>query len=184
LRAQSRAWFYAAPVSRRISPVGTIEQGADLDFRARIRNPQDLAAGLLFVAVGVATIVGASDYPLGTIRSIGPGYYPILLGIALTLLGGAIGFNGLTFAAEHGAEDDGGFAVRPLVMVVGAVAAFGLLVRPYGLAAAIVALIGISSLAGRGFGVIRVLLLCVGMVALSWLVFIFLLGLNMSMWPR
>ena len=57
-------------------------------LRARIRNPRDFLAGLLFIAIGVATVIGASDYPLGTIRNIGPGYYPILLGIALALLGG------------------------------------------------------------------------------------------------
>ena len=51
--------------------------------------------GFLFVAIGVATVIGAADYPLGTIRNIGPGYYPILLGIALALLGGAIAFKGL-----------------------------------------------------------------------------------------
>ena len=56
--------------------------------------------------------------------------------------------------------------------------------RPFGLGAAIVALIVISSFAGRDFSIVRVVLLCIGMVALSWFVFIYLLGLSMSMWPR
>lgn len=151
-------------------------------LRARIGNPRDVLAGLLFIAIGIATVIGASDYPLGTIRNIGPGYYPILLGIALALLGGAIALKGLKVSTEP--PDEHGFALRPLIMVVVAVVAFGLLVRPFGLGAAIVALIVISSFAGRDFSIVRVALLCIGMAVLSWFVFIYLLGLSMSMWPR
>jgi hypothetical protein len=150
---------------------------------ARIASPRDFIAGLLFAAIGVATAVGASDYPLGTIRNIGPGYYPILIGIALVLLGGAIALKALKAGGEE-APVDGGFALRPLIMVIAAVVAFGFLVRPFGLAAAIVALIVLSSFAGRGFSLLRVVLLSVGMVALAWFVFIYLLGLTMNMWPR
>ena len=150
--------------------------------RTYIGNPRDCLAGLLFIAVGLATVVGASDYPLGTIRNIGPGYYPILLGVALLLLGGGIVFSAFKVSEQRDAEE--GIAIRPLIMVIAAVVAFGLLVRPFGLGPAIVALIVISSLAGRDFSIVRVVLLCIGMVVLSWLVFIYLLGLSMSMWPR
>jgi Tripartite tricarboxylate transporter TctB family len=153
--------------------------------RARIGNPRDVLAGLLFIAIGVATAIGASDYPLGTIRNIGPGYYPILIGIALALLGAAITVQGVKSAPDPApAADDGSFALRPLIFVIAAVVTFGLLVRPFGLAAAIVALVVISSFAGRDISVLRIVLLCIGMVAASWLVFIYLLGLNMSLWPR
>jgi hypothetical protein len=151
-------------------------------LRARISNPQDFLAGLLFIVIGLATAVGASGYPLGTIRNIGPGYFPIMLGVILVLLGGGVAFKSLKGSEEQ--PPDEGFALRPLLMVVLAVVAFGVLVRPFGLAVAIVALIGISSLAGRDFSIVRVVLLCAGMVALSWLVFVYLLGLSMSMWPR
>jgi len=152
---------------------------------ARIGNSRDFVAGLVFIAIGIAALIGASEYPLGTVRSIGPGYYPILVGIALALLGAAIAFKGLKpSTGPESTPDEGGLALRPLVFVVAAVVAFGLLVRPFGLAAAIVALIVISSLAGRDFNIVRVTLLCIGMTVLAWLVFIYVLGLNMSMWPR
>jgi len=168
-----------------ISSCATLGISAAVKLRARIGNPRDLLAGLLFVAIGLATAIGASDYPLGTIRNIGPGYYPILLGVALVLLGGAIANKSLKISeASEDKADDEGVALRPLVMVIVAVIAFGVLVRPFGLGVAIIALIGLSSLAGRDFSIIRVVLLCIGMVALSWLVFVYLLGLSMSMWPR
>jgi hypothetical protein len=173
-----------------MSPDASPDEAADARAqpgRARlwIGNPRDFLAGLLFIAIGVATAIGASDYPLGTIRNIGAGYYPILIGIVLALLGAAIAFQGLKSASDSTpAAEDGGFALRPLIFVIAAVVTFGFLVRPFGLAAAIVALIVISSFAGRDISVVRMVLLCAGMVAASWLVFIWLLGLNMSLWPR
>lgn len=77
-------------------------RGNDVSLRGRIHNKKDLAAGLLFVAIGAATIIGASDYPLGTIRSIGPGYFPIMLGIALALLGADVAFQGTSTPQEMG----------------------------------------------------------------------------------
>ena len=41
-----------------------------------------------------------------------------------------------------------------------------------------------ASFAGRDFSIVRVVVLCIAMVTLSWLVFIYLLGLSMTMWPR
>ena len=147
---------------------------------ARIHHKKDVLAGFLFVAIGVATVAGASDYPLGTIRNIGPGYFPIMLGVILVLLGAAIAVKGFAFNAEP--VDD--LAIRPLFMVTAAVVAFGLMVRPMGLAVATVALVAISSLAGRDFNVLRVAALSVGLAALSAGVFIYLLGLPFSLWPR
>jgi len=157
-------------------------------LRARIHDPKDVIAGLLFVAIGLATIVGASDYPLGAIRNIGPGYFPILLGVCLALLGAAVAYQGIgrDEAAAAGAvhESDEGLGLRPLIMITLAVVAFGFLVRPLGLAAATVALVVISSLAGRDFSAVRVAVLSVALVTLSWLIFIKLLGLSMTLWPR
>jgi Tripartite tricarboxylate transporter TctB family len=173
-------------MSRDASPDPAADARAQPDrARLQIGNPRDFLAGLLFIAIGVATAIGASDYPLGTIRNIGAGYYPILIGIVLALLGAAIALQGLKSApAPEPVADDGSFAPRPLFFVIAAVVTFGLLVRPFGLAAAIVALIVISSFAGRDISVVRIVVLCIGMVAASWLVFIWLLGLNMSLWPR
>jgi putative tricarboxylic transport membrane protein len=162
-------------------------------LRARIHNTKDVAAGALFAAIGLATIVGASDYPLGTIRNIGPGYFPIVLGIALALLGAAVAAQGMSFSAASDAtadqgqqieDEDDGIAIRPLVVIPLAVIAFALLVRPFGLAIATIALVGLSSLAGREFKWRTVVLLSAGLIALSWTTFIYLLGLPMTIWPR
>src|ERR1700754_2652406 len=93
----------------------TSHWGTNVSLRVRIHSKNDVAAGALFAAIGIATIATASDYPLGTMRSIGPGYFPILIGGVLALLGAAIGFHGLSFGSAvdapavqslEGADDD------------------------------------------------------------------------------
>ena len=167
--------------------------GDDMSLRAHIRDRKDVAAGLLFAAIGLATVIVASDYPLGTMRSIGPGYFPIMIGVLLALLGTGVAFQGLSFSGAVDpareptaarAEEDDGIAVRPLIMITLAVVAFGITVRPLGLAVATVALVTLASLAGREFRLLNIVLLSVGLIALSWGTFIYLLGLPMTLWPR
>jgi len=164
-----------------------------VSLRAHIRNRKDVAAGLLFAAIGLATAVVASEYPLGTMRSIGPGYFPIMIGVLLALLGAGVAYQGLSFSAMDPAgepaaagaeEEDDGIAVRPLIMITLAVIAFGVTVRPLGLAVATVALVTLASLAGREYRLLNIVLLSVGLIALSWMTFIYLLGLPMTLWPR
>jgi putative tricarboxylic transport membrane protein len=71
-----------------------------------------------------------------------------------------------------------------LILITLAVVAFGVMVRPLGLAIATIALVALSSLAGPQFGWRRVIMLSAGLIALSWAVFIYLLGLPMTLWPR
>jgi hypothetical protein len=174
--------------------------GNDVRLRAHIRDRKDVFAGLLFAAIGLTTVIVASEYPLGTMRSIGPGYFPIMIGVLLALLGAGVALQGMSFsgaadpAGEHAAaraeeaaaraEEDDGIAVRPLIMITVAVVAFGLMVRPLGLAVATVTLVTLASLAGREFRLLKVALLSVVLIALSWITFIYLLGLPMTLWPR
>jgi hypothetical protein len=165
-----------------------------VSLRARIRDRKNVLAGLLFAGIGLATAVVASEYPLGTMRNIGPGYFPIMIGALLALLGAGVALQGISFgdpmdpaperAAASAEGDDGGIAIRPLIMITVAVVAFGLTVRPLGLAVATVALVTLASLAGREFRLLNVVLLSAGLIALSWITFIYLLGLPMTLWPH
>lgn len=50
-----------------------------------------LSAGLM-VLIGIGTTVGSFNYNIGEIARMGPGYYPLILGVTLTLLGLLIAF--------------------------------------------------------------------------------------------
>ena len=140
---------------------------------------RDGLAGLVFVGLGLFALAVASDYPLGTARNMGPGYFPIMLGGVLVLLGLAIAGKALLRASEP----IGAWALRPLVMVSAAVVAFALLVRPLGLAVATTVLVAVGSLGARDFSLLRVVVLSVALVALSGAIFIRALGLPFSLWP-
>ena len=52
----------------------------------RIKSQKDFFAGLLYFAIGVAFAWGATNYNIGDGARMGPGYFPLLLGIVLAVL--------------------------------------------------------------------------------------------------
>jgi hypothetical protein len=144
-----------------------------------ILRHRDGLAGLVFVGLGLFALAVASDYPMGTARNMGPGFFPIMLGSLLVLIGLAIAGKALAKAGEP----VGPWALRPLVMITAAVVAFALLVQPLGLAVATTVLVAVGSLGGLDFSLRRVVLLSVGLVALSAAIFIRALGLPFALWP-
>ena len=51
----------------------------------KIKSQKDFWAGLMYMAVGTAFAVGAKNYTIGTGARMGPGYFPMILGVLLTL---------------------------------------------------------------------------------------------------
>lgn len=108
-----------------------------------IRRPKDLVTGivLLLVGLGVAT-VSARDYTIGSLRNMGPGFFPLVLGALLVMFGLAIALTSLAGARD---AEGGRFALRGLVFVLGGAVAFGLLLQPLGVILAIMAAVLISA---------------------------------------
>jgi hypothetical protein len=113
-----------------------------------------------------------------------------VFGILLAVLGCFTIFYSLIEHTEDG-DKVGSFAWRPLVYILGANVAFGILLGglpslglpPMGLIAAIYALTIIASKAGDVFKLKEVLLLSTFLSVLSYLAFIKLLNLQMPVWP-
>jgi hypothetical protein len=55
----------------------------------------DLLAGVIFVALGGGFAYTASTYEVGSLRAMGPGYFPLALGLVLAALGVVIMAGGL-----------------------------------------------------------------------------------------
>jgi hypothetical protein len=121
---------------------------------------------------------------------MGPGYFPLLLGIFLAVLGACITFYSLVEHTEDG-EPVGAFAWKPVVFILGANIVFGILlaglprfgIPPMGLIAAIYALVIIAGKAGDTFSLKESLMLATGLSVGSYLAFIMLLKLQMPVWP-
>ena len=56
----------------------------------KIKSQRDFASGIMFLAVGLAFAIGATTYSFGTSARPGPGYFPLLLGIILCILGAIV----------------------------------------------------------------------------------------------
>lgn len=94
-----------------------------------MKTSQDTALGALFVVVGLAALVMALGYPIGTADRMGPGYFPVIISTLLGLTGVAI----LIRARLASTESIWPARWTPLVIVPCAVVLFGLLVEPLGL---------------------------------------------------
>ena len=53
----------------------------------RIKSQKDFFAGLLYVVIGGGFAIGATNYTVGNAARMGPGYFPLLVGILLAILG-------------------------------------------------------------------------------------------------
>ncbi len=155
-----------------------------------IKSQKDFFSGIMFMAVGVAFAWGATNYTLGTAARMGPGYFPLMLGILMAILGAVITFKAMVVETEDG-EKIGAWAWRPLFFVIAANLVFGLMlgglpslkIPAMGLIVGIYALTFIASLASDEFKLKPVTILATILAIFSYLAFIVLLKLRFPVWP-
>ena len=51
---------------------------------------KDRLAGALLVATGAAAVFAGFGYGMGTLRAMGSGFYPVVLGVLLVLIGAVL----------------------------------------------------------------------------------------------
>jgi putative tricarboxylic transport membrane protein len=145
----------------------------------RIRSSSDFWCGLLFAALGIAVVVLARDYRLGTAARMGPGYFP-------TLLGGLLTFLGLTLilpALFRDSDDFPRLHLRPLIVILISIAAFGLALEYLGFVIAVVALVLIGGQADPELKPTEAAGVAAFLVLFSVGIFWGLLRLPLNLWP-
>ena len=155
-----------------------------------IKSQKDFFSGLMFLALGVAFAWGATSYKIGDAARMGPGYFPLLLGVLMAILGGVITFKSLVVETEDG-DKIGKWVWRPVGYIVAANLVFGILLGglpsiklpAMGLVVAIFALTLIAARAGSEFKLKEIVILSLLLCAGSYLCFIMLLKLQMQVWP-
>jgi hypothetical protein len=145
----------------------------------KIKSPSDFWCGLIFLAIGVAFMLLAREYRMGTAARIGPGYFPTLLGGVLAALGLSITLPSFLVAGEPLPR----VSWRPLLMILISILVFGLLLEPAGLAVAVAAMVVVSGIADRELRLRESLALALFLVAFSIGIFVTLLGLPLNLWP-
>jgi hypothetical protein len=155
-----------------------------------LKNQKDFFSGLLFMLMGVAFAWAASTYTIGRAARMGPGYFPLLLGALLALLGGVLVFKALVFETEDGGRI-GAWDWRAVLCILLANGLFGLLLGglanlglpPLGLLPAVFALTVLAGKASTGIPWKELLLLACLLALCSYGVCILLLQLPVSLWP-
>lgn len=160
------------------------------DLTVQIKSQKDFFSGLMFMALGVAFAWGATNYKLGTGARMGPGYFPMLLGVMLALLGTIVTFKALVVEAVDG-DKIGNWAWKPLFFIISANLIFGVCLgglpaiglKPFGLMLGIYALTFVASFAEKGMKVKPTFLLATFLAVLSYVAFVKLLRLQFPVWP-
>ena len=149
----------------------------------KIKSQRDFWSGLMFVVVGATFAIGATNYSMGTSARPGAGYFPLMLSVIMAILGAIVLFKSLTIESPGG-DPIGSIAWKPLLIIVAAIAIFGILLERLGLFITVPILIIISSLAGDEFRWRGVIASAIILTLGSWAVFILGLKLTIPLWPR
>ena len=156
-----------------------------------IKSQKDFFSGLMFMGVGVAFAWGATTYSVGTGARMGPGYFPLMLGILMAILGAIITFKALVIETIDG-DKIGKWAWRPLFYIISANVVFGILLAglrgihlpAFGLIVGIYALTFIASMAQAGWKFRTTFILATVLAVGSYLVFVLALALQFPVWPE
>ena len=150
----------------------------DQSDAVRPHSPKDVLAGLVFVVIGLGFTVVAITYGIGRANQMGPGSFPLVLGLILTGLGAFIAARGLADGEEG---PIGAVPWRAVVLVVGAVVVFGLTVRSLGLAPSTFLAAFMAALASPRTTLPNAVLIAVGLTVVSVIVFVFALSLRLPL---
>ena len=156
----------------------------------KIKSQKDFFSGLVFTVVGASFAYGATSYTIGTGARMGPGYFPLMLGIILALIGVIVLFKALVVETPTG-DPIGALAWRPLTFIIVGNLLFGVLLGglpsiklpAMGLIVAIYGTTVVVSMAGDKFKLKEALILATVLSIMSYLAFILLLKLQFPVWP-
>jgi hypothetical protein len=145
----------------------------------RIRSQSDFWCGVIFLAIGLAFMLLASEYRFGTAARMGPGLFP-------TLLGGLLAVCGLILAVPALVRDGEAFPrlhMRPMLAILASIVVFALLLPPLGFVLASLVLIVLGGLADPDLRAVEAVGMALFLTAVSVVLFVMVLGLPFPLWP-
>ena len=155
-----------------------------------IKSQKDFFSGLMFMSVGAAFAWGATKYSVGTGARMGPGYFPLMLGVLLAVLGSVITFKSLVVETTGG-DKIGSWAWKPLIFIILGNLTFGVLLAglpsiklpAMGMIVGIYVLTFITSMAEPGWKVRNTFILATVLAIGSYMAFVVVLKLQVPVWP-
>ncbi|MDF1726242.1 MAG: tripartite tricarboxylate transporter TctB family protein [Sulfitobacter sp.] len=138
---------------------------------------EDIIAGVVTAAIGSFIIFEASNYSLGTLRQMGPAYFPIMIGSAMVILAVLMIATARPASAPQPIGRD---QLRGILFLAAAFLAFAFTVEPLGLIVSVFLAVFLSALGNRNTSFLQAALLAIGTALVSALVFRVGLGLQIE----
>lgn len=137
---------------------------------------RDYYAGALMVLLGIGAILTGKGYQIGDLTNMGPGFFPMALGVMLLLLGAAIAGTATharasSFMDSRGASEKSDPEWRGWIAITSSIVAFVVLGKYGGLLPASFAITFISALGDRDNNWIAALVLALAISAVSVVIF-------------
>lgn len=142
------------------------------------KDYRDILGGLLMIGIGVFAVVHAQRYELGELQRMGPGFFPVMLGAILAILGvfiliPAFFRQGTSIKVEW----------QSLIWVIIGIVIFGLLLDTLGLVITSAAMVIATSMPGIDMTWKARLILAAVVAAITYFIFSFALGMVIPVWP-
>ena len=148
----------------------------------RIKSEVDFWSGVVFIVVGLAFAMGATEYRFGTSARPGPGYFPLGLGLLLAMVG-IIELIGALGRERNDADRITSPIWRPMLVIVAAVLGAGFLLPRLGMLITLPLVIVLTCLATSDFKFREAFGLAVVLTVGSWLLFVVALELRIPVMP-
>lgn len=141
----------------------------------------EAGGGVILILFGMAFAIGALQYPIGDFLELGPGMFPLIVGIAIVLFGVIVVLLGLAGPLQDSEPFDAPVFRRQMA-VLGLVSVsllvFGLLIRGFGMFPAIIGLVLLVGLTERERRPVTSVVTAIVLAILAWLIFSVGLGMN------
>jgi Tripartite tricarboxylate transporter TctB family len=152
-------------------------------LRNLLSQKKDYYAGALMALIGIGAILEARHYSLGTLFHMGPGFFPIILGVTMTCIGILIV---LVAATAQASPDDQLHMPKPewraWACILAGPVLFIILGNYGGLIPATFACVFVSALGDKDSTLLGSFLLAVGITVFGVFMFSYLLQVSMPMW--
>lgn len=144
----------------------------------RVKSPQDIGAGLVFMLIGLAGLYFGSELAFGNASRMGPGYFPTFLSALIIAIGAVVAFRGLTIDGPPIEP----IQLRPIAFIIAAILIFGFLIEAIGLALTAILLTILAAYARPDVKLGEAMLLGLGLALFTVVVFVYLLGQALPAW--
>jgi len=144
----------------------------------RVKAPQDIGAGLLFILLGLAGVYFGRDLTYGSPMRMGPGFFPTWLSWIIVGMGIFIGARGFSIEGPPIVMPQ----LRPLLLVVAAILTFGAMIGNFGLPITVLVITFIAAFARPNPSLKETALLAIGLAIFAVLAFIYGLGQPLPLW--